>query len=224
MLTDADMAAIALSLRVSLTAVALSVVPCVLLAAWLARSRSRLKALVETLVITPLVLPPVVTGMILLTAVSKLKLGIGFTWWAAVLASAVVSGPLLVRTVRATLMTMDPRLGHVAATLGASRLRVFLTVTLPLAWPAVVAGVTLAWARALGEFGATLIVAGNIPGKTQTIPLAMYTGWQTGNRPVWPLALVAVGLALMAVSVAEWLARRVPQVRRHATASNLQTL
>jgi len=218
-----DLEAILLSLRVSTVAAALLVAPGVLLALWLAGSRSIWKSAVETLVIAPLVVPPVITGIGLLTLVGWLGLPIAFTWWAAVLASGMVAAPLLIRTVRAALESVDPRLAQVAATLGASRVRVFFTVTLPAIWPAVVGGLTLAWARALGEFGATLIVAGNIAGRTRTIPLAMYTDWQSADRPVWPLATVAVGLALAAVLLGETLLRRSQRRRVHAPHPSDQT-
>lgn len=214
------MSAIFLSLRVATCAVGISLIPGVLLALWLARSRSRLRGIVETVVVVPLVLPPVVSGIALLSAVSACRLDVAFTWWAAVLASAIVSAPLLIRTVRAGRETLAPRLAQAAATLGASPVRIFATVTLPLIWPALVGGAVLAWARALGEFGATLIVAGNIPGETRTMPLAMYTDWQAGGRSLWPLALVAVGLALAAVSVGEWLIRRGGRGQTHAAPSH----
>jgi molybdate transport system permease protein len=221
-MTQSDISAVGLSLSVSAAAVALIAAPGVLLALWLSRSRRWWKGIVETVVLVPLVLPPVVIGIGLLVAVGWLRLNIAFTWWAAVLASAVVASPLLVRTVRAALDAEDPRLAQVAATLGATRARIFFTVTLPAVWPAVVGGLVLAWARALGEFGATLIVAGNIAGRTRTIPLAMYTDWQAADRPVWPLAGVSVGLALAAVMLAEWLMRRTRTRRADAHDSNLQ--
>jgi molybdate transport system permease protein len=215
-MTASDLDAIALSLTVSLAAIGIILVPGVLLALWLSRSRAWWKGVIETVVIAPLVLPPVVIGIGLLALIGWLGLPIAFTWWAAVLASGVVAAPLLVRTVRAALDTMDPRLGQVAATLGASRVRVFFSVTLPAVWPAVIGGLTLAWARALGEFGATLIVAGNIAGRTRTIPLAMYTDWQAADRAVWPLASAAVVLALAAVMLGEWLIRSSQRRRIHA--------
>jgi len=221
-MTASDWQAIGLSLGVAAAAVAAIAVPGVLLALWLARTRRWWKGVVETVMLVPLVLPPVVIGIALLVAVGWLRLNIAFTWWAAVLASAVVASPLLVRTVRAALDAEDPRLGQVAATLGASRVRVFFTVTLPAIWPAVVGGLILAWARALGEFGATLIVAGNIAGRTRTIPLAMYTDWQAADRPVWPLALVAVALALAAVLLGERLIRRARDGRVRAHHSDPQ--
>lgn len=221
-MTQADLQAIGLSLSVSAAAVACIAVPGVLLALWLARTRRRWKGVIETIVLVPLVLPPVVIGIGLLVVTGWLRCNVAFTWWAAVLASAVVASPLLVRTVRATLDAEDPRLAQVAETLGASRTRVFFTVTLPAIWPAVVGGLILAWARALGEFGATLIVAGNIAGRTRTVPLAMYTDWQAADRPVWPLAGVAVALALAAVLAGERLIRRAREGSKRAHDSTRQ--
>ncbi len=200
--------AVAISLKVSVCAIAIIIVPSMLLATWLARSNSRLKAIVETLIVVPLVLPPVIVGIGLLVLMGSVSKSLAFTWWAAVVASGIVSVPLLVRTLRAGIESIDPRLSQVATTLGASPFRVWMTITLPQCWPALVGGVTLAWARAIGEFGATLIVAGNIQGKTQTIPLAMYTQWQVGGRNVWPLALASVLIALTAVFVSESLIRK----------------
>ena len=215
--TPNDLSAIAMSLRVSICAVVVSLVPSVMLAVWLARSRSPLKSLVETLLVVPLVLPPVVTGIGLLWLASSVNLAVAGRWWAAAIASALVSAPLLIRTVRATVETIDPRLSLAAATLGASGWRILWTITLPRAWPAVVGGSMLAWARAVGEFGATLVLAGNIAGKTQTIPMAMYTGWQATDRSLWPLVSVSVALALFAVAMGEWLVRRARSSETHAT-------
>jgi molybdate transport system permease protein len=207
-LNSTEWTAITLSLKVSVCAIALILVPSILLATWLARSNSRFTTCVETLIVVPLVLPPVIVGIGLLVLMGSVSSSLAFTWWAAVVASAVVSVPLLVRTLRAGLETIDPRLDQVAKTLGASPFRIWMTITLPQCWPALVGGITLAWARAIGEFGATLIVAGNIQGKTQTIPLAMYTQWQVEGRDVWPLALASVLIALAAVFVSERLIRK----------------
>ncbi|NOX58557.1 MAG: molybdate ABC transporter permease subunit [Planctomycetes bacterium] len=218
-MTPSDWTAIGLSLKVSVCAVALATVPSMLLATWLARSRSRFTVFVETVIVVPLVLPPVIVGIGLLSLLAQFTDSLAFTWWAAVLASTIVSVPLFVRTLRAGLETIDPRLALVAKTLGASPIRIWLTITLPQCWPALVGGITLAWARAIGEFGATLIVAGNIPGKTQTIPLAMYTHWQVEGRNVWPLAVASVAIALGAVFISEWSIRHSHQRRAHASNS-----
>lgn len=203
MFESSDVSAIWLSLKVSVAAMIIAAPPSVALGVWLARTRTRFAAIVEALVIAPLVMPPVITGIALLMLVSWLRLPIAFSWWAAVMASAVVSAPLLVRTVRSASRSVDPRLGQVAATLGASPVRVWWTVTLPAIRTAVAGGVALAWARALGEFGATLVVAGNTPGISRTIPLAMYTDFMTRGRPPWGLAVVSVIICVAAVAIAE---------------------
>ncbi len=204
-----DLSAIALSIRVSCAAVVVMIVPGVLLATWLARTRSRCRPIVEVVTMAPLVMPPVVTGFILLIVLRSLPFDILFTWWAAVFAAAIVSVPLLIRTTRAAIEVIDPRLPHVAATLGASRLRSLRTITWPLAWKGIVGGVLLAWARALGEFGATIVVAGNIPGETRTIPLAIWTAIQSPTgRSVVPLIVAAAALSAAAIALSEWLVRR----------------
>lgn len=207
--SDADLSAIALSLRVSLTATLLMLIPGVLLAVWLARTRSRLRPVVEIATMTPLVIPPVVTGFVLLRLMVWLGFPAPFTASAAVLAAAIVATPLLVRTVRAVVEQVDPRYAQVAATLGASRLRILLTITLPLSWRGIVGGASLAFARALGEFGATIIVAGNYPGRTTTIPLAIWTSIQsTEDISIGPLIIAAVLLSVAAVALSELLVRR----------------
>jgi len=174
--------------------------------AWLlARGRFRGRTVVEALVTLPLVMPPVATGLILLMllgrrgAIGRLleRAGVDvvFTWKAVVLAMAVMGLPLLVRTVRAGFEHVDRRYEQVAATLGAPPLRAFLTVSLPLAWPSVVAGAVLAFARAIGEFGATVVVAGSIPGATRTLAVAIYTYSETG-QDAQALTLVAISIAI----------------------------
>ncbi|MHC4405511.1 MAG: molybdate ABC transporter permease subunit [Planctomycetota bacterium] len=187
----------------------------------LARASFSGKWLVEALVNVPLVLPPVVTGYLLLVCFAPkgpigrlladwLGVKIVFTWWAVVLAAMAVSFPLMVRAIRLAFQAVDPRLEMAARSLGAGRLGAFLTVTLPLAKRGVIAGWVLAFARSLGEFGATVIVAGNIEGATRTIPLAIFT---IGNRPggigqCWRLVVLSVILACGALAVSEWLERR----------------
>jgi len=174
--------------------------------AWLlARGRFRGRTVVEALVTLPLVMPPVATGLILLMllgrrgAIGRLleRAGVDvvFTWKAVVLAMAVMGLPLLVRTVRAGFEHVDRRYEQVAATLGAPPLRAFLTVSLPLAWPSVVAGAVLAFARAIGEFGATVVVAGSIPGATRTLAVAIYTYSETG-QDAQALTLVGISIAI----------------------------
>lgn len=220
-LSEPEWAAVRLSLWVALWAVALSLPPGVALGWTLARRDFRGKALVETLVNLPLVLPPVVTGYVLLVALGRrgaiggwlaetLGVEIAFTWRAAAIASAVLGFPLMVRAVRLAFAGVDRRLEQAARSLGASRRDVFFSVSLPLARSGVIAGCVLAFARSLGEFGATIVVAGNIPGETRTLPLAVFTAI---NRPegfasATRLAVVAVLLAAAALVVSEWLERR----------------
>ena len=198
-----------LSMRVSFVAVLLILVPGTMIGVWLARTRSRWRPLVEAVSIAPLVVPPVVTGFVLLMVMQAVRFPPLFSWWAAAVAAGVVAMPLLIRTVRSSVEQIDPRLANVAKTLGASRMRVLYTVTLPLSWKGIVGGATLAWARAIGEFGATVIVAGNVPGRTQTLPLAIWSRIQspTGGSPA-PLILAAVGLSVFAVVLSEMLVRR----------------
>ena len=208
---------LALSLKVALAATVLCVPLAVPLAWALARRRFRGKALVEALVALPLVLPPVVTGYLLLVLFGRnglvgraLGLEIAFTWKAAALASAILGFPLMVRALRLSIEAVDPGLEAAARTLGASPLRAFATVTGPLALPGLVAGSLLCFARALGEFGATITFAGNIPGSTQTLTLAIWTQLQTPGGEAAAIRLVglSVVLAFGAVLTGEWLAAR----------------
>jgi molybdate transport system permease protein len=185
--------------------------------AWLlARAKWPGKSLVETLVALPLVMPPVATGLILLELLGRYGVvGIGmekifgteivFTWKAVVAAMAVMSFPFLVRTARLAFEEIDPRLEGVARTLGAGRARVFLTVTLPLAARGLVAGAVWAFARALGEFGATILVAGNIPGRTTTLAIAIYSDIQLGHDGH---AFLLVGVSALFAFVAVTLGNR----------------
>jgi molybdate transport system permease protein len=197
------------------------VLPFGLAVAWcLARLRWRGKVLVETLVTLPLVLPPVVTGLVLLRLCGRrgpvghwvheqFGLDIVFTWRAVVLALAVMSLPLFVRAARTAFEEVDPMLEQIARTLGAGEWRVFFTVTLPLARRGVLAGTMLALARALGEFGATIMVAGNIPGQTTTLSVAIYQYVQLGqDGRAWALAGVSAGLAFLALWASELLGQR----------------
>jgi len=189
--------------------------------AWLlARRRFPGRTLVETLVSLPLVMPPVATGLILLLLLSRrgvlgrvlepLGIEIVFTWKAVVLAMAVMGLPLLVRTARAGFEQVNARYEDVAATLGARPLRVFLTISLPLAWPSVLAGAVLAFARALGEFGATIVVAGSIPGATRTLAVAIYSGAETGHdAEALTLLLISIAIAFAAL----WLSNRLVERR-----------
>ena len=190
--------------------------------AWLlARRRFRGRSVLEALVTMPLVVPPVATGLLLLVLLSRrgllgaslerMGIGIVFTWKAVVLAMAVMGLPLLVRTARAGFEQVNTRYESVAATLGASPLRVFFTISLPLAWPAVLAGAVLAFARALGEFGATIVVAGSIPGATRTLAVAIYGYTETGQDRQ---ALVLVAIAIVVAFVALWASNRLLERRQ----------
>jgi molybdate transport system permease protein len=217
-----DLSILGLSLEVALTAT-LSILPLGITIAWfLAGWRGPGRVVVESILTLPLVLPPTAIGIVLLMLLSKnnffgrvladIGVEVVFTWKAAVLASAVMSLPLLVRSARTAFEEIDPRLLGVARTLGDGPLRVFRRVALPLAWRGIVAGALLAFCRALGEFGATILIAGNIPGRTQTLALAIFHRSQVG-RDADALRLVAIVcfVALAAVYATERLARR-----RHA--------
>ncbi len=199
----------------------LMVLPIGLAVAWcLSRPRWRGKALLETLVTLPLVVPPVVTGLVLLKFFGRhgpagkwlhdvLGLEVIFTWRAVVIALAVMSLPLLVLAARTAFEEVDPAFEQIARTLGAGEWRIFFTVTLPLARRGVLAGTLAAFARALGEFGATIMVAGNIPGQTTTLSVAVYQSVQLGeDGHAWLLAGVSVALAWLAVLASEHLLRR----------------
>jgi molybdate transport system permease protein len=184
--------ALGLSIRVAIAATVLNALIGIPLAYLLARRAFRGRALIDLVVTLPLVLPPTVTGYYLIVLLGRRGwLGgpvyaltgwsVAFTWYAAVIAATVMALPLLVRTARAAIESVDRELEKAAFTLGRSEWRTALEVTLPLARNGIVAGLVLAFARALGEFGATLMLAGNIPGKTTTVPLAIYTAVQTGE-------------------------------------------
>jgi molybdate transport system permease protein len=193
--------------------------PGVAVALALARYRGPGKGALETLLSLPLVLPPTAVGLFLLEAFSRrTALGVGlaaagldvvFTWRGVLVATSVMSFPLLVRSARTAFEEVDPRLVGIARTLGRGPVATFFSVTLPLARRGVLAGVTLAFARALGEFGATVMVAGNIPGRTQTLALAIFHDNQVGRDDrALVLAGVTVALAFVALWTAEWLTRR----------------
>ena len=203
------------ALRLSIQAASLGTLlgfPLALALAWLlVKSSFRGKVVLDTLVSFPLVLPPIITGYFLLLLLGKngpiggpleniLGLELVFTWVAAALAAGLVSLPLMVRAMEVAIAGVDPRLERAARSLGASPIRAFFTVTVPLAYRGILGGVLLAFARGLGEFGATIIVAGNIPGQTQTIPLAMFTDLQAGDDG-GALRLVALSMALAAISL-----------------------
>jgi molybdate transport system permease protein len=187
--------------------------------AWLfARKEWPLKSVIETIVLLPLVMPPVSTGLILLKIFGRRSplgqwlyergIEIVFNWKGVLIAMAVMSFPLLVRSVRTSFAEVNPRLEQIAATLGASPLRIFFVITIPLAFKGIVAGAMLAFSRALGEFGATILLAGNIPGQTQTLSLAIYNFVQTGkDTEAYTLLGITVFLAFAFVWFSEWLLR-----------------
>src|SRR5262245_49267910 len=199
----------------------LLILPFGLAVAWLlARRDWRGKSVVETLISLPLVMPPVATGLILLKLLGRrgpigqffhehFALDIAFTWRAVLIALSVMSFPLLVRSMRVAFEEINPRLEQIARTLGAGDWRVFRSITLPLAVHGVIGGILLAFARALGEFGATIMVAGNIPGKTSTLSLGIFQAVQLGeDAHAFRLLGLSVALAFIAVWSSEWVIRR----------------
>jgi len=213
-MTTEALDALVLSVRVAVVATVLNATLGIPLAYLLARRAFRGRAIVDLAVTLPLVLPPTVTGYYLIVLLGRRGwLGqplyaatgwsVAFTWYAAVIAATVMALPLLVRTARAAIESVDRELEKAAYTLGRSEWRTALEVTLPLARNGIVAGLVLAFARALGEFGATLMLAGNIPGKTTTVPLAIYTAVQTGEMGealVLVLALTALSCAVLVLA------------------------
>lgn len=206
------------SLSVGLASTVL-ILPFGIVLAWLfARKEWPLKSIIETVVMLPLVLPPVSTGLILLKIFGRRSpLGqwlydrgveVVFNWKGVLVAMAVMSFPLLVRSARISFAEVNVRLEQIAATLGASAVKIFFVVTLPLAYKGIVAGALLAFSRALGEFGATILLAGNIPGQTQTLSLAIYSFVQSGkDTEAYALLAITVALAFIFVWSSEWLLR-----------------
>jgi molybdate transport system permease protein len=216
--------AVWLSLKVATVATLVSLPLGLVVAMLLARRRFWGHALVDGLVLMPLVLPPVVTGYILLILFGKrgpigaflaehFGIVFSFRWTGAALACGVMGFPLLVRALRLSIEAVDPRLEEAAGTLGANRAWVFLTVTLPLIAPGIIAGMILCFAKAMGEFGATITFVSNIPGETQTLPSAIYTFTQVpgGDAGALRLTLVSVAIAMMALLVSEFMARTAKQ-------------
>lgn len=226
-LSPAEWTALWLSLKVAGAAV-LVALPVAVVVAWiLSRKRFFGKWLVEGLIHLPLVLPPVVVGYMLLLAFGRdgwigeslracCGVSITFTWIAAALAAGIMGFPLMVRAIRLAFDSIDTGIENAARTLGASRTRVFFTIALPLAAPGVLAGTILGFARAIGEFGATIAFAANIPGETRTLPLAIYTALQSpdGENAAFRLAVISAVVALVAVALSEWLSAR---ARRNTT-------
>jgi len=210
-MTETYLAPLWISLRTVLTATVITFFLGIGAARWMACYSGRLKNVVDGLLILPMVLPPTVVGFGLLLLfgshgpIGKILLSIGvtvvFSWWATVISAVVMAFPLMYMTARGAFEQVEPNIQDAARTLGASELRVFWTVTLPLAWPGVAAGTVLALARSLGEFGATLMLAGNIPGRTATIPIAIYFDIQAGENQQ-ALVLVAIVLLISFASLA----------------------
>ena len=220
-LSPQDWTAVQLSLRVAAVSTLVALPFGIAIATLLARKEFWGKALLDGIVLLPLVLPPVVTGYLLLITFGRrapvgafladhFGIVFSFRWTGAALACGVMAFPLMVRAIRLSIEAIDTRLEDAAATLGANPIWNFVTVTLPLAMPGIIAGAMLAFARALGEFGATITFVSNIPGETQTISAAIYTLTQVpgGDADALKLVVVAVIISLGALMVSEWLARR----------------
>ncbi|WP_380785863.1 molybdate ABC transporter permease subunit [Sphingomonas sp. R86521] len=221
MLTPAEWAIVALSLKVGGVAMAVTLPVAFALAWLLARVAFPGKILVDAVIHLPLVVPPVVTGWVLLLAFAPagpigawlqdwFGVSVLFRWTGAAIAAGVMALPLMVRAIRLSIEAVDRRLEQAARTLGAGRARVFRTITLPLSLPGVLAGAVLGFARSIGEFGATITFVSNVPGETQTLPLAIYSALQQpgGDAMVWRLSAISVALSLAALVTSEWLARR----------------
>jgi molybdate transport system permease protein len=220
-LSPQDWTAVQLSLRVAAVSTLVALPFGIAIATLLARKDFWGKALVDGIVLLPLVLPPVVTGYLLLITFGRrapvgafladhFGIVFSFRWTGAALACGVMAFPLMVRAIRLSIEAIDTRLEDAASTLGANSIWTFATVTLPLALPGIIAGAILAFARALGEFGATITFVSNIPGETQTISAAIYTLTQVpnGDADAMKLVIVAVIISLGALIISEWLARR----------------
>lgn len=220
LLTEYEWSIILLSLKIGSVAVIASL-PLGIWFAWLlARKEFQGKTILDSFINLPLVLPPVVIGYLLLITMGRngylgkwldqvLGISFSFNWKGAALASAVVSFPLLVRAIRISFESIDQNLEFAARSLGASKIRMFFTVTLPLAMPGIIAGVVLAFARSLGEFGATITFVSNIPGETRTLPLAMYTLIQVPNQEAetMRLCIIAIAISFIALFLSEILQR-----------------
>ncbi|CAN7652692.1 molybdate ABC transporter permease subunit [Rhizobium sp. LjRoot98] len=218
-LSDAEWTAIRLSLRVSLVAMIVSLPFAIAIAMLLARGRFWGKSILNGLVHLPLILPPVVTGFLLLVLFGKrgpigaflaeyTGIVFSFRWTGAALACGVMAFPLMVRSIRLSIEAVDRRLEQAASTLGAGPFWVFLTVTLPLVLPGIIAGMVLAFAKAMGEFGATITFVSNIPGETQTLSAAIYTFTQVpgGDAGAFRLTLISIVISMAALIVSEILA------------------
>jgi molybdate transport system permease protein len=227
MLNAADWAPVVLSLQVAVVATLFILPPAVGVAWLLSRPRLRGRLLLEVIVTAPLVMPPIITGYLLLLLLGRggpvgawlhnaLGIDIAFTWIGAAIAAGVLAFPLTVRAIQISLESIDRRLEGSARTLGAGPWDTFFSVTLPLAAPGIVAGTLLGFARCLGEFGATIVLAGNIPGKTQTIPLAIYSAINSpgGEARAMTLLLISVALSIGALVFSQIMTSRKRRERR----------
>lgn len=221
-LTAEDWQAVALSLKVSFWATLLSLPFGIFIALLLARGKFWGRQLANGLVLLPLILPPVVTGYILLSLFGRqgaigsflynwFGITLAFQWTGAVLAAAIMAFPLMVRAIRLAIEAVDPKLEAAAATLGANRFWTFTLVTLPIILPGIIAGSLLAFAKAMGEFGATITFVANIPGETQTIPSAIYAFLEVpgGESTAYRLVLISIAIAIAALAISELLAAAV---------------
>ena len=228
-LSPQDWLAVQLSLRIALVSTVVALPFGIAIAYVLARKNFWGKSLLDAVVHLPLVLPPVVTGYLLLITLGRrapvgawladhLGIVFSFRWTGAALACGVMAFPLVVRPIRLSIEAIDRRLEDASKTLGGSAFWVFLTITLPLALPGIIAGAMLGFAKALGEFGATITFVSNIPGETQTISAAIYTLTQVpdGDRAAMQLVLVSIVISVAALVASEWLARRA-QARLHGS-------
>ena len=221
-----EWAAVALSLQVALWATLLSLPLAIWVAHLLARKSFPGKQLLNAAVHLPLILPPVVTGYLLLLSfgtqgaiggfLAQFGIVLAFRWTGAVLAAAIMAFPLMVRAIRLGIEAVDPRLEQAATTLGSTPLKVFTTITLPMCLPAIVAGAVLAFAKAMGEFGATITFVASIPGETRTLPSAIYAFLQVpgAEGPAIRLTIIAVIIAVAALLVSEWLAAKAARAAR----------
>ena len=220
MLEPAEISALFLSLKVALAAIAFALIPAISIAYLLARKDFRGKALLDVFVYLPLVVPPVVTGYILLillapttalgNVLDQLGIAMAFSWRGAALAAGIMAFPLMVRAFRLGFESEPPRLHLAAKSMGANRFQRFWHISLPLAIPSILTGLSLGFARALGEFGATITFVSNIEGLTRTLPLALYTATQSpdGDAPALRLAFLCLIPAVISLFASEWLARR----------------
>ncbi|WP_338553757.1 molybdate ABC transporter permease subunit [Paenibacillus sp. KS-LC4] len=205
---------IRLSLQVALLSSVVTLLLGVLIAKWMSKAKFKGKLLLETLFMLPLVLPPTVVGFLLLVLLGRrgwmgkliewvFHAPVIFTWWAAVIASIVVAFPLVYQTMKVGFSGVDHHLEDAGRSMGGSSWQIFRYITLPLVWPSLISAYILGFARALGEFGATLMIAGNIPGVTQTVPTAIYVAVDGGNMTMawaWTIAIVLISFLMLALT------------------------